>query len=242
MEWFQAQISHQNESLGSLCGNRTPRVLSSFCDQLDRLKVQSAICCRDNKRGLCGFNDAARTWLGIETATLGSRLDEPVSHWHSRLDELSERMLRFGAITIRFTHQQTTPQGKWFEWATIKARLPSSFSHSSPTSPSSLLSNDFGILSMSRPITPIHHPVGTSFAHLEELFRLFRKLDEIDQEICHGIALGDTTCEIAQAVGLTRRTVEVRRGKIMELFGFSRKVQIVRLIVRLEENGYFDEL
>jgi len=66
---------------------------------------------------------------------------------------------------------------------------------------------------------------------------MFQQLSEVDRKICQGIALGDLTGEIAAMVGLTRRGVEVRRNKILEHFGFSRKAQIIRLLVRLEENG-----
>ncbi|MCC9658132.1 LuxR C-terminal-related transcriptional regulator [Rhodopirellula halodulae] len=71
---------------------------------------------------------------------------------------------------------------------------------------------------------------------LSESLLVFQQLDAIDRQICEAIATGETTGEIATMVGLTRRSVEVRRAKILERLEFTRPVEIVRLLVRLEEN------
>ena len=66
-----------------------------------------------------------------------------------------------------------------------------------------------------------------------------QKLDTTDELICHGYLMGDTTKDIATKVGLTARSVEKRRQKIMDIFGFVRPVQIVKMLVRLEEHGLY---
>ena len=43
--------------------------------------------------------------------------------------------------------------------------------------------------------------------------------------------------DIAAQVGISTRAVENRRQKIMDIFGFTKPIEIVKLLVRLEERG-----
>jgi FixJ family two-component response regulator len=88
-----------------------------------------------------------------------------------------------------------------------------------------------------RPVAFLKSDVAEEGPSLSESLLVFQQFDSIDRQICEAIAMGDTTSEIATVVGLTRRSVEVRRAKILERFQFTRPVEIVRLLVRLEENG-----
>jgi DNA-binding NarL/FixJ family response regulator len=59
----------------------------------------------------------------------------------------------------------------------------------------------------------------------------------LDRAICFGHGNGEQIKDIAAKVGMTRRSVENRRQKIMDLFGFKRPVEIVKLLVCLDERG-----
>lgn len=137
-------------------------------------------------------------------------------------------MLDAGAFSVRFEHAAPKPNGQWCRWKALKKGIPGMFTEG------------FGSLAITRPIVAIEQPAVVSNTLLRQQMTLLEQLDSIDHMICQGIALGDLTPRIANTVGMTRRSVEVRTVKILEHFGFSRKVQIVRLIVRLEENGLLD--
>lgn len=228
-EWWKS-TGWGPKDLSSMTGTgRDGGEKSSMSVQLDRLDVSSAVCLRDCERSSSVLNSTYREWFSVSDEVPRKRSEVPNVQWCGRLDELSERLLRSGAICLRFEHQGPTRGGQWYHWATIKARL------------STASYDEFGTLTVMRPIVAMSQPMESSLAYLEEQLSQFRRLDGIDREICQGIALGDSSGEIAHSVGLTRRTVEIRRGKILEHFGFYRPVQIVRLIVRLEENGLLDE-
>ncbi|KLU06978.1 transcriptional control [Rhodopirellula islandica] len=88
-----------------------------------------------------------------------------------------------------------------------------------------------------RPVALLKTDAAEEGPSLSESLLVFQQFDSVDRQICEAIAMGDTTSEIATVVGLTRRSVEVRRAKILERLQFTRPVEIVRLVVRLEENG-----
>ncbi len=76
---------------------------------------------------------------------------------------------------------------------------------------------------------------------LAELFELFQSLDHTDQVTCRMDAKGECTKDIAQAVGLSPRAIELRRKKMFELFGVERPMELIRITIRLEENGLLPE-
>ncbi|MEO9594420.1 transcriptional regulator [Rhodopirellula bahusiensis] len=88
-----------------------------------------------------------------------------------------------------------------------------------------------------RPVALLKTDATEEGLSLSESLLVYQQFDSVDRQICEAIAMGDTTGDIATMVGLTRRSVEVRRAKILERFQFTRPVEIVRLLVRLEENG-----
>lgn len=71
---------------------------------------------------------------------------------------------------------------------------------------------------------------------LREQFAVFNGFDETDHTICHMIAEGESTKDIAATVGLTTKSIENRRQRMMIALGLQRPVEIVKLMVRLEEN------
>ena len=103
-----------------------------------------------------------------------------------------------------------------------------------------LNSDDFKILLITRTIDYIGLDSNATKRNLAELLLILQKLDLIDQNICRGIARGDATKETANSVGLTTRSVELRRQKILDMFGFQRPIEIVKMLVRLQENGLID--
>ena len=66
---------------------------------------------------------------------------------------------------------------------------------------------------------------------------MFLSMNSIDQTICRMDALGEMTKDIARSVGLTSRSIEIRRKKMQELFQVERSMEVIRITIRLEEHG-----
>lgn len=225
--WLQSHRSVYSQELNSNMPAGLRAVAQPLSDSLNQMEIDSAVIWIESDGSLVAFNEKAENWLGIDESVLGGRFEFRLNRTASRLSELSDQMLQIGTSTVQYEFEGGTDAGDWYRWATRKTRLPG------------LLLTGFGCLYVARPIAKTRPNEITPVAVLEEQFSLFQSLDTIDQTICQGIALGDLTEEIACAVGLTRRSIEVRRSKILRVFGFSRQVQIVRTMVRFEENGCF---
>lgn len=75
---------------------------------------------------------------------------------------------------------------------------------------------------------------------LGEKYNLFKALDERDREICRQVGLGVTTSKMAEQFGMTSRGVEVRKRKILKSLDLPRTIDMVKLLVRLQDNGFLD--
>ncbi|WP_197169437.1 helix-turn-helix transcriptional regulator [Novipirellula galeiformis] len=71
---------------------------------------------------------------------------------------------------------------------------------------------------------------------LREQFAVFNTFDDTDHTICRMIAEGESTKDIAAAVSLTTKSIENRRQRMLTSLGLQRPVEIVKMMVRLEEN------
>jgi hypothetical protein len=194
-------------------------------EQLNRLNLESAVCLRTAEHLLFGFNAFSQRNNALERSMLGKRLRNLPAGSSRHLDECTDQALEGGANMLSFGHDAQAADGRYFRWSTLKTRI---FGQHDV---------DFCWLTITRPVSLLASAAAMPCQLLSEQLLMYRQLGQTDRRICQGIAVGDLTEEIAAHVGLTRRSVEVRRSKILEHFGFSKKVQIVRLMVRLEENG-----
>jgi hypothetical protein len=96
---------------------------------------------------------------------------------------------------------------------------------------------DYAILVISRVKSKVIHADQRKVLKLTEIAAIINQLGPIDLAICRGCERGDSLKEIAASVNLTTRSVENHRQRIMESLGFTRPVEIVKVMVRLEENG-----
>lgn len=76
--------------------------------------------------------------------------------------------------------------------------------------------------------------------NLAEASNRFRELAERDQEICRLTALGVSSRELGERLGMTTRGIELRKQKAFAHLGVAKAVDLARLLVRLQDRGYFD--
>lgn len=68
----------------------------------------------------------------------------------------------------------------------------------------------------------------------------FRELSERDQEMCRLTALGVSSRELGERLGMTTRGVELRKQKAFAKLGVAKAVDLARLLTRLQDRGYLD--
>ncbi len=141
------------------------------------------------------------------------------------LSKGTDQLLCDGASSVEFFHIGSDCVGGLYSIQTFKRRLEE------------FQDPNFHILEISRPIQLVDAACAEREKPLTDLLRLFRSLDDIDQTICRADAQGETTKEIAARVGLTPRSIEIRRKKMLDLFGIARPMELIRITIRLEEQG-----
>ncbi len=68
----------------------------------------------------------------------------------------------------------------------------------------------------------------------------FRQLDGSEREIAICLARGLSPAEVAELRGVSKRTIELHRTAILNRLGLSQPVDLIKLLVRLQENGLED--
>lgn len=69
---------------------------------------------------------------------------------------------------------------------------------------------------------------------------VFRELEDRDQEICRQTALGVSSRELGERLGMTTRGIELRKQKAFAKLGVAKAVDLARLLTRLQDKGYID--
>lgn len=158
-------------------------------------------------------------------SALGWNADSQLSVDALRTWQNADQMILDGASYLELKHDATFLDGRRGTLISYRRRLDE------------LHDPSFKLLFVSRVVSFVESTNIERKQSLHELFARLHKLDENDQLICRHYAMGDTTKEIAKRVGLTSRSVEMRRQKILNTFGFKRPIEIIKMMVRLEEHG-----
>ncbi len=75
---------------------------------------------------------------------------------------------------------------------------------------------------------------------LRSLWGAFSDLEELDRNIAIGLARGKNVGAIALENGVTKKTIENHRSSILKTLGFDSPIDVIKMIVRLQENGFGD--
>ena len=144
------------------------------------------------------------------------------------ISERSDRLIFQGALSLDIQFHSHGTDDEYYVWKTYKYDL------------SSVGIENYAILGITRPIEQIeiHNP--GSDRQLELIHQKFVLLGEKDQEICKWTALGITSREIGEKLGMSSRAIEMRKQKVFEILNVSKSIELARKLVRLEERGMLD--
>jgi DNA-binding CsgD family transcriptional regulator len=92
-------------------------------------------------------------------------------------------------------------------------------------------------------VTRIQQRLGdetVKFPTLAEGWRRFGDLEVRDKEIAILLAQGETAAGIAETLDVAKKTVENHRKKILDQLSVDTQIDLVKLLVRIQDNGYGD--
>jgi hypothetical protein len=196
---------------------------------LDLDSFESMVAIKNSSRVVTFENAAFRRYMMYNNSAIGTTMD---SHFLPHLAKTSndtDRLILDGVINLEIEHLCRWENGRTVTMRTFKRRLDE------------LKSPNYAIIVISRAKDYVGSTEAEKRKSLNEVLSVLLSLDETDRTICRGYAMGDSTKEIASRVGLTSKAIENRRHKIMNLMGIQKPIEIVKLLVRLEENGLIDD-
>ncbi len=188
-------------------------------------QFESLVAIKGSDRAISAENSMFRRYIMQGKSAIGLTLDDFLLPELSLTSQKTDGLILDGVSALEFDHFGVWDSGRRCTMTTFKRHL------------GEIESIKYKILLISRIKGFVTAETDSPKRSLGEYLVLLQKLDATDQTICKGIIQGDATRDIANRVGLTCRSVELRRQKVLDLFGFQRPVEIVKLIVRLEENG-----
>lgn len=139
----------------------------------------------------------------------------------------SDAMILDGCRTIHFDHVGHDNQGREVRMRTVKKSL---LGLGHPT---------IAILGIVRVVEVLNY-VGKPARSLRVMWASFNQLDELDRNIAIGLARGKNVAMIAAENSVTKKTIENHRSNILRTLGYDSPISVIKLMVRLQENGYGD--
>lgn len=198
-----------------------------FCGEreLDLSQVEACVAIKNKERNIVFANSAFRYFFAAGNQVV-ERSTEAFTFWKTaKLSQQTDELILEGTQSIDVEHVGRDAEGRGYTFRTYKCSL------AEWTNP------NYFILGVSRPIALLGNSEHEQSKKLSELHALFVSLDAVDQTICRLDAQGELTKDIAASVGLTSRSIENRRKKLLGLFRVERFMEIIRITIRLEEHG-----
>lgn len=191
---------------------------------IDLERFESSVLLKNSQRIVVHANSAFKCMMSGGAFTAGSSTDGLLEDRSRRVSQTTDDLIIGGVRSLELEHVCHDGNGQQYDFLTYKRRLDE------------LRDPDLCFFAMFRAIGLAGETPSQRRLSLSEQLIIFRELDEKDQKICQMYYKGETTKAIAAVVGLAVRSVEVRRQKVMDSFGFDKPVEVVKLLTRLEEH------
>ena len=193
--------------------------------QLDLNRLEACVAIKNQDRAIVYQNAAFQHFFTSGQNSVG-RGNESLTFWKTvQVSQKTDDLIFEGARSIDCEHIGKDSAGRYYTFRTFKSTF------------AELQDPDFFLFGVSRPIAILGTTEAEKGKSLSELFRLFQSLDDIDQSVCRLDAKGESTKVIAAGVGLTSKSIENRRNKMIALFGVQRPMDLIRITIRLEDHG-----
>ncbi len=194
-------------------------------EKLDLAKFEGCVAIKDHNWVVVAESPAVGHFFTVGISATGRGAEAIAFKKSAVLTQSTDQLIRDGVHSLEFDHVGRDLEGRLYTIHSMKLRL------------SELKDPNYYLLAISRPTSFIGMSEEERKFSLNELLIIFQNLDEVDQTISHLDAAGETTKDIAARVGLTSRSIEMRRKKMMETFKVHRPMELIRITIRLQEHG-----
>lgn len=190
--------------------------------------LEESLYIKNSSGVLVYVNDAHRRLFSPTSSPIGRTsdafLDQELAAMVQKLDEL----VKDGCSYIECGHSGEGPDGSLYQMHTLKCSL------------STLGAPGVALMGLTRVVARDEHGKLSRQRDLIASCRCFRELSERDQEICRLTALGVSSRELGDRLGMTTRGIELRKQKAFLHLGVSKAVDLARLLTRLQDRGLVD--
>ena len=190
---------------------------------LDRF--ESCFCIKNSKREVVHANSAFRKLVAGGATLTGASPDGYLATGFENLSRMTDQIMLRGAISVQLEHRRQIAGDRTYLFVTYKRRLDE------------LKNPELCFMVFCRPLGVEADSPPQRQRTLSEQLLTLHEFDDTDRTICEMYYFGESTKTISAAVGLSTRSVENRRQKILDAFGFERPVEIVKLLTRLQEQA-----
>lgn len=197
--------------------------------ELDLSRVEACVAIKNHERAIVHNNPAHQLFFSRVSSTIGNPTDVHSLYRSSKLAQNTDELIAEGIRSLDCEHEGRDVSGQSYSFRTFKCQL------------GELRDPNYFIFSMTRPIACLGKLEIDREKSLLDLLAIFQSLDAIDQRTCRMDAKGESTKDIAAAVNMSPRAIEIRRKKMFDLFGVERPMELVRITIRLEEHGLLPE-
>jgi hypothetical protein len=187
--------------------------------------LEACVAVKNQERTVVYSNAPFKHFFSDHPIGIGSENASFVFGNPAQISQKTDGLILEGVQSIDCEHIEKDLEGRRYTFRTFKYRLVE------------LQDPEFYFFCVSRPIAFLGSTESEKGKSLSELFRLFQSMDEVDRTICRLDAKGELTKDIAAAVGLTSRSIENHRSKMLVLFQVQRPMELIRITIRLEDHG-----
>ena len=195
----------------------------------ERLKQEAdAVYIKSVEGKILMSNRAYETMFSDEKLTLGRPGSSYLTDSVQEVARLSDNMLLTGCQVIQFDHVGHDSAGRDVRFRTYKRSL---LGMGHPT---------MAIMGVTRLLEVIGNSGVIRLNTLKDQWKSFSQLDDFDRAIAIGLGRGISVGDIAAEHNVTKKTIENHRAAILKALKLNSPVELIKLVVRLQENGFGD--
>ena len=221
--------------------------MEEFTETTRRISAEVLKCIEDGVRLNCYFDDEPdaiyikdvggrllhtnpsydSTFVDGKTAA-GRHDSSFLSESMAKVSKGSDDLLLDGVLTMQFDHVGQDAQGREIKLRSFKRSL---LGLGHPT---------IAMMGISRILDVVGNASGNRLQSLKDQWRQFSQLDDLDRAIAIGLAKGKAVRQLAIEGEVTKKTIENHRASILRKLDLNKPIDLIKLLVRLQENGFGD--
>ena len=190
--------------------------------------LDECICIKNDQGVVVYGNSAYRRMFAPDASPVGRTGDAFLTPMLAERTNAFVRLILDGCKFVECEHSGPGPDGSIYHIHAYKRSLRA------------LNAPGLAILAVHRVIGKEEGTATASQIDLAVSSSKFRELSDRDQEICRLTALGISSRELGERLGMTTRGIELRKQKAFAHLGVAKAVDLARLLTRLQDRGYLD--